>query len=432
MKTPALRIAIGTFAVLLAFLTSCKDEGFQKVTYIANVPIYQSFDDFRATQVSAEDAQPLTDPGKLFLKDQHLFVNDKYKGIHIIDNTNPAAPLNRGYISIPGNIDIAIRGSILYADSYIDLLTIDISDPTNPVLLSRNEGVFPNAMPAWDMNYPIGPLDANKGIIVGWSQEEITVTQDIQPNAGWGNMFVMVDQNNFDQTELATVTTSNNLTPGTGISGSMARFVLNGDFLYTVNDQQMQSFNISNPGSPSSNGNISIGRTVETVSPMSDYLFIGTSTGMLIYSVIDDPSQPTFVSVFEHATMCDPVVVDGDHAYITLRSGTFCGGWQSFLDVVNISNLEQPYEVASRNMDNPYGVGIDDGTLFVCDGTSGLKVYDASNLPNLTHLSTLGGMNAYDVIPYDGVVLLTSPDGIFQYDYTNPYSLQELSVIPVE
>ena len=432
MKTSALLKPVGLLALILTLFTACSDGGYQKVTYVANVPIYQSFDDFRATAIEAQSPKDLTNPGKIFLKDQYIYINDKFEGVHILDNSNPSAPLNIGYISIPGVMDITIRDHIMYADSRVDLLTIDISDFTNPVVLSRNQNVFPNAMPEWDMTYPIAPIDASKGVITGWVVEEITVEQDIQPNAGWGNMFVMQENtNNWDQTELATVTTSNNLTPGTGISGSMARFVLNGDYLYTVNDQKMQAFNISNPTAPSMLNNIDIGRTVETVAPMSDYLFIGTSTGMLIYSVVDDPSTPSFVSVFEHATMCDPVMVDGDHAYITLRSGTFCGGWQSFLDVVNISNIENPYEVESVNMDNPYGVGIESGTLFVCDGTSGIRVFDASNPNQLNQIDQIVGMTAYDVIPYNGVVLLTSPEGLYQYDYSNPSNLVELSFIPV-
>ena len=51
----------------------------------------------------------------------------------------------------------------------------------------------------------------------------------------------------------------------------------------------------------------------------------------------------------------------------------------SQLDVVDLSDLSAPTLVKSYGMDNPYGLGLDDDLLFVCDGTSGLKIYDASN-----------------------------------------------------
>ena len=60
----------------------------------------------------------------------------------MIDNTNPASPQNIAFIDIPGNLDIAIKGNIMYADNYADLLTIDISDMQNPNLTCRDEEVF--------------------------------------------------------------------------------------------------------------------------------------------------------------------------------------------------------------------------------------------------------------------------------------------------
>ena len=51
------------------------------------------------------------------------------KGIHILDNTTPANPKNVAFIDIPGNMDLAVKGDILYADLYTDLVTLDISNP---------------------------------------------------------------------------------------------------------------------------------------------------------------------------------------------------------------------------------------------------------------------------------------------------------------
>ena len=425
-----LRLLILVAFVGLAF-TSCQDKGYNKVTYVANVPIYMSYEDFRAQPIVAEAARPLTNPGKIFLKDHLLFVNDKFHGIHIIDNTSPSAPVNMAYIPLPGNVDIAVRGHIMYVDNYVDLVTIDISDPMNPIVLSRNERVFPNALPVWNFDYPIAPIDPAMGVVVGWEEKEITVKEDMHPNSSWGNLVIMSDQA-MSEAEIATVTTANNLTPGTGISGSMARFALNGDYLYTVNDNTLTSFDISTPEQPSSGSAVAINRTVETVAPMSDYLFIGTNSGMLIYKTTDNPLTPEYVSTFVHATMCDPVMVDGDYAYITLRGGTFCGGWGDRLDVVDISDVYWPNLIETVPMTSPYGLAKAEDLVFVCDGSNGLRVLDASNPNNLEPTDHISGINAYDVIPFDQALILVGADGLYQFDYSNPNNLQQLSVIPVE
>ena len=60
---------------------------------------------------------------------------------------------------------------------------------------------------------------------------------------------------------------------------------------------------------------------------------------------------------FNHARSCDPVVVDDTLAYITLRTGTNCGGNLNVLDVVNIKNINKPVTVMSYAMTNPHGLG---------------------------------------------------------------------------
>ena len=59
----------------------------------------------------------------------YIFLNEVNKGVHIIDNSNPAKPSIKAFINIPGNVDIAVKGSTLYADLFADLVVVDISNP---------------------------------------------------------------------------------------------------------------------------------------------------------------------------------------------------------------------------------------------------------------------------------------------------------------
>jgi len=138
--------------------------------------------------------------------------------------------------------------------------------------------------------------------------------------------------------------------------------------------------------------------------------------GMYIYD-ISSPATPEFVSEFQHGTACDPVVVDGDYAYVTLRGGNGCGATESGLFIVDISNISNPELKISYPMDGPYGLGIKDEKLFVCDGESGLKVYDKTDVENLVSLNHFENINTFDVIPLEESLLMVGEQVLYQYKY---------------
>ncbi len=79
-----------------------------------NVPVYMSYEKLRADETIHTDIiEPLVNTGKIYFKDNYIFINDKYEGIHIIDNMDSANPQNISYITIPGNTDISIKEFII-------------------------------------------------------------------------------------------------------------------------------------------------------------------------------------------------------------------------------------------------------------------------------------------------------------------------------
>jgi len=94
--------------------------------------------------VSFQDARQMCNTGKIYFKDDFIFLNEKYKGVHIIDNSNPGSPVNVGFIAIPGCIDIAIKNNTLYADNAVDLVAIKLTDNFNNVTVTKRiKNVFP-------------------------------------------------------------------------------------------------------------------------------------------------------------------------------------------------------------------------------------------------------------------------------------------------
>jgi hypothetical protein len=411
--------------VMMAALTACNDRTEQLITYEANVPVYMAYNDFRA---SFEKSAPIeiSHPGKMYFKDGYLFVNEYGKGIHIIDNSNPASPQKVAFYEIMGNVDMAIKGNVLFADSYIDLLAIDITDLNNPVEIDRIENVFPEIVPEGEEWFPYAMVDKSKGVIVDWEVKKITEKMEDYSQGGW----IFRGEMDF----MANTASGAKWTGGSGTGGSMARFMLNDNYLYVIAvPTRLKTVDITTVTEIAVIDSVIMPRNMETLFRLEDNLFVGTTTGMLIFDLVD-PQKPAYVSAYDHITACDPVVVDGQYAYVTLRSGNTCNNAQNLLEVIDISSLANPYLVKSYPMFNPHGLGTDGDLLFVCDGTAGLKIYDKSDpLAIITNrIAHYPDFDTYDVIPMNGILMLVGEGGIYQYDYTDPENIVQISHITIK
>ena len=218
----------------------------------------------------------------------------------------------------------------------------------------------------------------------------------------------------------------------TGIGGSMARFTIVGDILYTVGNYNLNVFDITVLTEPIQRSNIDIGWGIETIYPFKENLFIGSMNGMHIFE-ISDPFSPTWVSTFEHATVCDPVVANDTVAFVTLRSGTRCAGFTNQLDVIDIKNIYHPKLLKSYPMQHPHGLGIDKEALFICEGEHGWKLFEVKDLYTIDQnlLKHFKGIHSYDVIPYNDNLMLIGEDGLYQYNYADLHNVELLSSLPI-
>src|SRR5690606_23438324 len=147
-----------------------------------------------------------------------------------IDNRNPESPLKVGFIEIPGNIDMAVNGDILYVDSYLDLVGIDISNPLAPAEVSRVNDVFQSFYSYSEVN----------GYLVEYVPTDVVRTIDCN-DSNWGRGFWFEGDVLF-----ATADVSGNSSGApinsTVIGGSMARFTATANHLYTIDGQEIKVF----------------------------------------------------------------------------------------------------------------------------------------------------------------------------------------------
>jgi len=400
--------------------SSCLKDKCQR-TYTMYKPVYHTTAEVRAN-IKSSTPRALERPGKLFIRGQYIFLNEIDRGIHVIDNSNPAAPRKVSFINIPGNIDVAVKGNTLYADLYNDMVTIDITDPLNVVAKKFTEDAFPFR------RYTNGFMADTSKIIVDWIRKDTTVLVD----CGGGGQFWWGGCASCSFVLQADMGFKMDASPfGAGVGGSMARFALMNDYLYTVTDNQLNVFNISTSIDPQYSNKVNIGWNIETIFPFKQRLFIGSNTGMFIYETTN-PNSPSRVGQFAHARTCDPVIADDKYAYVTLRSGSACQGFTNQMDVLNIENITSPFLVKTYQLTNPHGLSKDGNTLFVCDGAEGLKIFDATNAMDIKQVKQIRNLDAYDVIAFNKVALVVTKDGLYQFDYSKLDDVRLLSKISFE
>ena len=411
---------------ILAFSTACTDKVFE--TFTANAPIYMSYDELRSA-VKMTDAREMNNPGKIYFKDQYIFINEIMKGVHVFDVSDPANPENKGFIEIPGNVDIAIKDNILYADSYVDLVSIDVSSLSAIAEVGRVQKVFPYTLPKYNEKLPIAKLDETKGVVIGW--EEKSVKQEIEQYyyPTYSRYESLVTSDSYASPSIGG-------TAGTtyGVGGSMARFGLYKDLLYTVSQNNVLTFKLVSNSEVTLLNTVNVGWNVETIFITDNHLFLGTQSGMIVES-LEVPERPWPIGSYTHMTSCDPVVIKGDLAFVTLKGGTTCrGGTLNQLDVIRMSEGYSKFTLLkSYQMSGPQGLGIDDDLLFICDGGAGLKIYNAADPLAITdHLvASFPSINAYDVIPVNNYLFMIGENGFLLYDYSNIQNIKQIGFIPV-
>jgi hypothetical protein len=136
-------------------------------------PVYMERSEME-NAVKIETAQPLSATGKIYIYGQYILVNERFKGIHIIDNSNPAAPRNIAFLHIDGCIDMAMKNNMLYADNAIDLITLKTSDNFGSVQVTeRIRNIFPETESPdryWS-TYSVNQFRPKNGILVAWKKK---------------------------------------------------------------------------------------------------------------------------------------------------------------------------------------------------------------------------------------------------------------------
>ena len=418
-----LKISVLGFCLLLASCSLFKDEIIddrEMVDVAYFVPQYETTAQL-AAKVTVESPKDYAEAGKIVTYQNYIFINKPNEGIHVVDNSNPATPVNLHFINIPGSLDLTIIDDHLYSDMFSALVVFDISDVTLPDLIEDftvEEVFYYNPYRTLDnVSRPeVGydytqyeSIDDSRGIVTGW---EVEIRQEPLED--------QILYLRLEDTAIAETTSSDQANGFNEVStaGSMTRFLPIDRYLYTINFNELVLFSIGDNYQPSRFARLDTGTQAETLFQLNNLLFVGSTTGMLMYDVTS-PSNPNYLNSIEHFRSCDPVVADENYAYVTLRGGTNCFTETNELQIIDIRTPEELSVVARQVMFNPHGLAIHEDYLLVCDGTAGLKVVDVSNREQPEILSTDNIPFAYDIIVDFPSALVVGEGVLYQYDLSN-------------
>lgn len=426
-----MRVKYPFFILFLFFWFGCdKDTNNQEwvdVSYVT--PMYKSTSEL-ADEIFVDDPKVQTGLGKIITYGDMVFINQPMEGIHVVDNSNPASPMNHSFINIPGNVDLAIVDNHLYADMFSALVVFDLSNLESPKFLEdfTVEDVFyydsywnfPNEI--WEEGHVrfAEYVDVSMGIVVGWETEvrRERIDNTYGPELAFDDVGVAVPGSDVD------------FVSNTSTAGSMARFLPIDGYLYTINFSDLVLFQLAQNYKPNPWIRIDTETQAETLFHLNDLLFVGSVNGMLMYDVAD-ASDPLFINKIEHMRSCDPVVADLEYAYVTLRGGTNCFTDLNELQIIDIQTPEDLQVVSHKSLFNPHGLGIYEDHLIICDGSAGIKVLDVTDRSQPEIMTSYPIGFAYDVIIDYPNAMIVGEEMLFQYDLSDLPELTLLSQTPI-
>ncbi|RYF86912.1 MAG: hypothetical protein EOO00_12845 [Chitinophagaceae bacterium] len=125
---------------------------------------------------------------------------------------------------------------------------------------------------------------------------------------------------------------------------------------------------------------------------------------------------------------CDPVVAKDSVAYATLRTNGPCGGTQSILAVYDIRDINNPVQVNTAFVGEPYGLGYADSALYICDRYS-LIIFNISKPYEPQFVNSIPGDSYVDVIPDGNTLVCWVSEGVLLYDISERLNPQLITKI---
>ena len=220
------------------------------------------------------------------------------------------------------------------------------------------------------------------------------------------------------------------------LSSSSVRFAFMGDTLYTIKDGEMTLYDVSEAQRAVLMTRVSVEKNVTTLFTNSNHLYIGSDDTLKVYDA-QLPTLPKDIGTISFTQSCGNLLIQDDLLYLTLNS--HCKEQANTLNELRIFSLKNPAkleEITRVGMYEPTAIAIDKEKLFVCDGRAGLKLFDV-NVSEVNQTINVKlerkdvefDVNCTQMLADDNILVVTTPNGVKEYDYSAGFTLQQNSII---
>ncbi|MEO6191261.1 MAG: hypothetical protein ABIO44_13865 [Saprospiraceae bacterium] len=206
--------------------------------------------------------------------------------------------------------------------------------------------------------------------------------------------------------------------------GSLNRFVISGQYMYTLDIDHLNIFDITDQENPVLRRTIEIKDDLQTLTVYQGSLYIGAGAGLYIIN-INNPLTASVNASIAHWVSKDPVVVSGKYLYSTTRNN-----WSGALTIYEDLGSDQFNELNRIILEQPYGLGISGDYLFVCEDINGILVYDISKRDKPIKVQTYTSIiSPRDVIILNDIMFCSAKNEFQLVDIKDPRNPRLISII---
>lgn len=377
------------------------------------------------------------EPHDIDIQEAYVYTATAQCLMNIVNIQNPHLPFIEGYLNVPGlgfgisaHEDIVLLAMDLFYPSDGVVMSIDVSDPSNPVELGSitTEESARSVVFSGDYAYV---ADEDQGFIV----LDLSDPGNLVPVGGYNNLQYIYDVvlsgdylfggNGWDGIRIINVFDFENPIEleGLGTPGLSYELQISGNLLYVADGTGgLRIIYVSDPANPSEIGFCEMEGKSFGMDVSGDFAYIAINNmpdpggAVRIINTVD-PSNP-----FETGSCATPgavfdVAVSGDYAYAVCTD--------SMLRVINVSDPYLPSEISSLQIvSNPWNIIISGNFAYIAAGSDGLQIIDISDPLNPLQASISSNLGDVRDIWISGnyAYIASRYSGIWVVDISDPYN----------
>lgn len=356
-------------------------------------PVYLSFEELRQPLVTTGEEQIIEDTHYVHYE-SYLYINEKGKGVHVIETAKEERPEYVAFLMIPGNHRIFVKDGYLYADNFVDLIVIDISDKNDFYIAHRVEDVFPNNPYQIISSYDsLVSFDETKGVVVDVIYSSVPISEDRS----------YVYNNHQYLNSLA----------------------IEGPTLYALVDGKILVFDVEDPLAITmqSNYHKSTSSTLRSFTPINGYIVTNDSYGR---NYVIDTNASVSESYPNQFLLHDGYGLIGflENKAVGWNACYSCDD-ESRLALFNIDDINHPVEERRVAMDKPYSIALKNDYLFTCHESEILLVNRLAPDGEYEVVETGHDIYCSQVTVNHERLFIRNSRGFTQYDYSvTPFILE--------